>query len=324
MGDFSIGIDIGGTKIAAGIVNKTGEVFHRKVTPTPKETKMRVLELLKDIVSSYISIAEKERMHLIGIGIGSAGQINYKEGKILTGTDNIQDWNDVAISDYLSKYTDLPIFLDNDATTFAIAEHQLGSGKGMSDVVCLTLGTGIGGGIISGGNVIRGEWGGAAELGHITVNMDGPKCNCGSHGCVETYASGSGIANRMKERLHELDTTTNESAKTYFVENPDKLTSKEVFQWYHDGCPIADEVIDTAIKALSYGMITIIHTFNPSRIILGGGIVEDREWLIVKINDRLSNLGMHALVNPVDIQISKLGYDAGLIGAAYQSWIANK
>lgn len=315
--EYSIGIDIGGTKIATGIVGREGNVLSKRIYPTPSSTNKEILELLTETVGDYIRIATEKGMELVSVGIGSAGQIDYKRGKILSGTVNIKDWNNIDIRKSLSLITNLPIYLDNDANTFAIAEHQLGSGKGVDDVVCLTLGTGIGGGIISGGNVIRGRWGGAAELGHISVNFNGPDCNCGSKGCIETYASGTGIANRMKEKLR----LSNRAEFTYYKENPHLLTSKEVFVWREQGSIEAIEIIDQTIKALTFGVVNIIHTFNPSMIIFGGGLAEANSWLISEVKKSLETIGMSSLVKDVELKISKLGQDAGLIGAAYQVWM---
>src|SRR5699024_5943567 len=131
--------------------------------------------------------------------------IDYRKGKILSGTSNIKDWNSIPLMNHLKKTTNVPIWLDNDANTFAIAEHRLGKGKMYDDIVCLTLGTGVGGGVISEGKLIHGEWGGAGELGHMTINMDGPDCNCGSKGCLEAYASGSGLARMMMDKMTRLN-----------------------------------------------------------------------------------------------------------------------
>lgn len=315
--EYSIGIDIGGTKIAAGIVGSDGIVLFKRIYQTPRSTNKEILKLLAETVEDFIRIATEKGMELVSVGIGSAGQIDYKRGRILSGTLNIKDWNNIDIRKSLSFVTDLPIYLDNDANTFAIAEHQLGSGKGVDDLVCLTLGTGIGGGIISDGKVIRGRWGGAAELGHMSVNFNGPDCNCGSKGCIETYASGTGIANRMKEKLRLL----NRAEFTYYKENPHLLTSKEVFAWREQGSLEAIEIIDQSIKALTFGVVNIIHTFNPSMIVFGGGLAEANSWLITEVKKSLDTIGMSSLVKDVELKISILGQDTGLIGAAYQVWM---
>ena len=322
MNEYSIGIDIGGTKISTAIIDKKGQVYHQRKFPTPNTTNKEILNLLAETVSHYERMAEEEGLHIVGVGIGTAGQVDYQNGKILSGTVNITDWNNVDIRRILSQTTNLPIYVDNDANTFTIAECFLGGAKGKKDVVCLTLGTGIGGGIVSGGDVIRGAWGGAAELGHFTVNFNGPPCNCGSRGCLEAYASGSGIANRMRDQLHtisEYKHTNKEVA--YYQQHPNELTSREVFEWYDAGLPEAIYVVEQTITALSYGTVNMIHTFNPSMIIFGGGIVEVRNDLIEEVSKRINTIGISSLIKPVEIIGSQLGYNAGLIGAAYQVWL---
>lgn len=325
MAEYSIGIDIGGTKIATGIVSKNGEILHNHIYETPQSTSADILNLLKDVIYEYEQVAQREKKMIVGVGIGSAGQISFQQGKITSGTDNIKGWNNVPIREFLSKHTELPIRLDNDANVFAIAEHHLGHGKSIDNLVCLTVGTGVGGGVISGGKVLRGEWGGAGELGHITVDMNGPPCNCGSRGCIETYASGTGIANRMQEKMNSMNVDVDSNSQMiHFKNNPEQLTSKEVIQWYEQGIPEAVAVINDAIRALTYGIINLIHTFNPTKVIFGGGLIEHNPWLLEKIKTETSKRGMATLVQPVEMAISKLGYHAGLIGAAHLLWTADE
>lgn len=317
---YSIGIDIGGTKIAAGIVDSEGLVLHKKSYSTPNKTSTEILKLLGDIVTALESYAYSKKIDIHGIGVGSAGQIDFKNGTVLSGTDNIRNWNNIKLVDFLRKFTSTPIYLDNDANAFAAAEYLLGNGKGSNSLVCITIGTGIGGGVILDGKILHGEWGGASELGHMTVDINGPNCNCGSKGCIETYSSGTGIANRMKEKLKTTKTVfTGDLA--FINENLDVITSKEVFQLYQSGLDEATEVIDTAVEALSYGVINFIHLFNPSKIVFGGGVLEKNKWLLNSIKEQVKSKGMSALVDSCELVFSGLGYDSGLIGAAHQVWL---
>lgn len=314
---YSIGIDIGGTKIATGLVSESGYMIHRETFKTPHEGRDSIIQLLKDRVQFYIHLAKKEHYELIGIGVGSAGQIDYEKGRILSGTDNIKDWHHVSITEELEKVTELPIYVDNDANTFAVAEHRFGQGIHKNDMVCLTLGTGIGGGVISGGRVLHGTWGGAAELGHMTVDVNGPVCNCGSRGCIETFASGTGIANRMKERASDLP----QKELGHYIAHPEDITSKEVFTWADEGVMPAVAIIEDAIDKLSYGIINVIHIFNPQIIILGGGLVKGRDWLAGRLEKNIQHKGMASLIASTSIVTSTLGSDNGLIGAAQQVWL---
>lgn len=320
MTKHNIGIDLGGTKISIGIVRDDGKILAQDVYDTPKTSREDILHLLQTSLQQYEAIAKDKNIYIEGIGIGTAGQINSKEGKIVSGTDNIKDWNNVELKRILSHTTTLPIYMDNDANTFALAEYYLGHGKGINHITTLTLGTGIGGGVITEGILLRGEWGGAAELGHLTVNMNGPSCNCGSRGCLETYASGTGIANRMREKIVEI----NDPTHPLYQKDLAAVMSKEVIDWYEQGIPEAIAVIEQAIEALAFAIISFIHTFNPSLIVLGGGLIEHNPWLLKAIKEKVYKYGMASLVQPVDIVLSKAGYDAGLIGASLLPLIADQ
>ncbi|WP_042458908.1 ROK family protein [Neobacillus dielmonensis] len=318
--EYAIGIDIGGTKISAGIVDQSGEIITKKVFSTPQGTRDSILLLLENIIFTLTESAHFENKQLIGIGIGTAGQIDFVHGKVLSGTANIKDWNDVAIKKILSEKTNLPIYIDNDVNVIALAEQQLGAGKNNDDVICLALGTGVGGGVISGGKIIRGAWGGGAELGHIVVDMNGPACNCGFNGCLETYASGTGMARRMREKIL-ADESIGNNGLVYYKHHPDELNSKHVFEWMQAGNEAATEVVEEAIRALSYGIVSMIHTFNPTMVLLTGGVLQDGDWFIEKVRSKVITLGIPSLVKPVAIQATQLGGDAGLIGAAIQPWV---
>lgn len=318
--EYSIGIDIGGTKISAGIVDRKGVVHTKKVFSTPQETRESILVLLENIIFSLTENANLEGKSLIGIGIGTAGQIDFEKGKVLSGTANIKDWNDVELRDILATKTKLPIFVENDVNVIALAEQKLGAGRDVDDLICLSLGTGVGGGVISGGKMIRGAWGGGAELGHVTVDMNGPACNCGFNGCLEVYSSGTGIARMMREKLETYKNNEN-SELAYYQKHPEEVTSKLVFDLMKAGNELANDVFEISIQALSYAIVSFIHTFNPTVIVLGGGVLQNGEWLIERLSNRVASLGIQSLVSPVEIRLTQLGNDAGLIGSALQPWV---
>ncbi|KKI92098.1 hypothetical protein WQ54_10990 [Bacillus sp. SA1-12] len=315
--DFSIGIDIGGTKIAGGIVNKNGEIVKSSIVSTPKEGGEAIISSLIEMITSFQEIANVSNWELAGIGIGTAGQIDVKNGRVVSGTTNILNWNDIPLREKLSSIIKLPIWIDNDANVVALAESKVGAAKGEEDVVFLTLGTGVGGGVISSGNIIRGAWGGGAELGHLSVNFNGPDCNCGSKGCIEVYCSGTGIARLMREKMNQ---TTCSSMELVTV-NEAEITSKHVVQWAKEGNELAQSVIDEMVEGLAFGIVNLIHSFNPTTIVLGGGVMEDGDWLRDLVEKRVRSLGMKSLVQPVTIKLAKLGNEAGLVGAAFQSWM---
>lgn len=305
---YSIGIDIGGTKIAAGIVTSIGDVLHKVVVPTPKSGKEEILLQLKQIVETFIQQAKQENLALDGIGIGTAGQVHVQEGKILSGTANIKNWGDISLATEVESYARMPVFIDNDVNVLTLAESFFGAAKGYEEVVCLALGTGVGGGVITKRKLLHGAWGGAAELGHVSLDMNGENCNCGLKGCLETYASGTWIAKRMK-MLTEKD--------GIILTN---ITAEEVFALYHQQHPIATEVVQQMIQGLSVGIINFIHTFNPQIVVLGGGVMSNNKWIVDLVAQFLAENGLRSLVDGVEIRQAVMENNAGLIGAAVQVW----
>ncbi|MBO0991755.1 ROK family protein [Bacillus sp. SD088] len=308
---YGIGLDIGGTKVAAGIVGSEGEVLFKKTVPTPEMGKEEILILLKTIILELIEWADSHKIKLDGIGIGTAGQVHFYEGKVISGTPNIKDWNGVNLRENIATYTDLPVFVDNDVNVLALAESVFGTAKGHKEVICLALGTGIGGGILSNGELHRGVWGGGAELGHMSIDINGETCNCGLKGCLETYASGTWIGKRMQMARQELGLSTD-------------VTSRDVFALYRQKDPIAKQVIQTMIHGLSYGIVNLIHLFNPQVVVLGGGVMNEGQWIIDLVQEEINTMGMRSLVDNVEIKISELENESGLIGAAMQAWLYNK
>ncbi|MBM7618454.1 glucokinase [Bacillus tianshenii] len=305
MRKFSIGVDIGGTKIAAGVVSTYGEVLLKKTVATPKFSRVAILDLLQKLIEDLTDWAAKEGITLDKIGIGTAGQVDSHQGIILSGTANIKDWGNIHLKEVLSAYTELPVQVDNDVNVLTLAEKMFGAAKGYREIVCLALGTGVGGGVITNGSLVRGTWGGAAELGHITLDMNGEMCNCGLKGCLETYASGTWIAKRMQMLLEK------EEGKPM-----EPVSSREVFRLFHEGNDLAVQVISTMIKGLSYGIVNLIHTFNPEVIVLGGGVMSDNQWIIYLVEREIRSIGLQSLVSGVKLKISSLDADSGIVGAA--------
>ncbi|WP_413377424.1 ROK family protein [Alkalihalobacillus sp. 1P02AB] len=312
--EFAIGIDIGGTKIAAGIVGGDGEVKHKLKINTSQESKEQILIDLKEVILKLLEWSDLRKLRVSGIGIGSAGQVDVKEGKIISGTSNIKEWNDIPLRDIIHSYTSLPVHVDNDVNVLTIAEKVVGAGRNYEEIVCLALGTGVGGGVMTAGKLLHGHWGGAAELGHFSINMNGALCNCGLRGCLETYASGTWIEKQMKQLLKEEQLLEKYEAKTI-------LNSEAVIEFYHQGDRYAVQVIESMITALAYGIINLIHTFNPEVVIMGGGVMSDGEWIIQRLEQELQTKGLRRLIEKVKIKKAELGNDSGLIGAALQVMI---
>lgn len=323
--EYSIGIDIGGTKIAAALVSQTGEVEALRTIPTPPAGRVAILSALCEITSDLIreaAITFKQKP--AGIGIGSAGQIDFENGRIMSGTPNISDWNDVPLRQLLSGGSNLPVWVDNDVNVMTITEARLGVAKGHANVICLALGTGVGGGVLADGKLLHGAWGGAGELGHVSVHMSGPLCNCGQRGCLETYASGSGVAARMRDAWAAHDEAPQTSSYREYREKGGRVTSEDVFRWMRDGDSDATSVVETMLQALSVAIVGYVHTFNPTMIVLGGGLLRDGEWIRVGVAERIGHVGMASMLRDVSIETATFGTESTLIGAAMQVWMYNE
>ena len=286
-----IGIDLGGTKINGGVVGETGDILKKITIETGEDGKDAVLDGLR-----YL-IMELQKGEIIeGIGIGSPGFIDTKEGKVLSVGGNIQGWAGTNIREELSKdFPLIPIVVENDANVAAICEQWLGAGKELESFVMITLGTGVGGGIWTRDS---GIWNGihfqGAELGHSILYPNGKSCNCGQRGCVEKYISGSGIE------------------ASYFEKANQQRKGSDIFQNSLQD-PICKKVVDEFTEDLSVFLITIKNIFDPEGIIIGGGVINSKDyWWELAIEKFMSNCN-----DPSDIKIvpAKFLNDSGLIGA---------
>ncbi|CCQ95798.1 putative Glucokinase [[Clostridium] ultunense Esp] len=299
---FSIGVDIGGTKIALGIVDRKGMIIKKMRFKTPENGRD---ELLFQLIRNIEVLIESTflRKNIDGIGIGTAGQIDHRKGIVVSGISTIKNWMNVPIKEIFESHLGLSTLVENDANVVALSERMTEGGRKEQSLVCLTLGTGVGGAVIDHGQLLHGKWGGAAELGHMSIDRNGIACTCGSRGCLELYASGTGLVRMMKERSGEV------------------LTSEEVFKRFLHGDKIAKQAIEEMLDAISIGIVNLIHIFNPEAVILGGGLTEQGDWLISAISEKVRKTGMPSLVQNTKIRKVFYGSDAGIIGAASLVWL---
>lgn len=305
----SIGIDIGASKILAGIVREDGQVIERLRVPTPTNDGNEVVAAVIGVLEQLHTAKCLEDISLVGVGIGTAGQIDFARGLVLSGTPNIRNWQNIALRDRLGPLYGLPVWVDNDVNVHLLAEAHLGSAVGKQNVLMLALGTGVGGAALVAGRLLHGAWGGAAEFGHMTVAMQGAKCNCGARGCLEVYASGTGIARQMNERLQETDGLTR------------KLTSQDVFMKAQQGDTLANEIIGQMVTALGAACTSLVHSFNPEMVVFGGGVMDQGDWIVDAIRHRMQDAGIKSLVQSVSFEQARFGSDAGLVGAALQCFL---
>jgi glucokinase len=311
LSEQAIGVDIGGTKINIGIMDRSGNVAAELTVPSLAKER-RVVEQVIAGIRNVVKRAEDQGMtlNLKGIGVGSAGQIDHASGTVHFANDLMPGYTGTPIRELLEREFSLPVYVDNDVNVLALAEKRFGSGKHSKHMVCIALGTGVGGALLSDGKLVRGATGGAGEIGHMTVDFRGPRCICGNMGCLELYASGTSIERRMNELLKN-----GEGADALTV--PD---AQAVFARWRKGDPVAAQVIDEAINALSAAIASLIHIVNPDTIVIGGGVAESGEAFFAKIRNEVKRRAMPSMYQNVRIEAASSGSRSGMLGAAQQLW----
>lgn len=302
----ALAVDLGGTNLRIAIVSMKGEIIKKYVQPNPKTYEDRIELIIKMCVEAA-SEAITLNCRILGVGISTGGRVNPHEGVVLHSTKLIQEWSSVDLRTPLSDTLHLPVWVDNDGNCAALAERKFGQGKGVEDFVSIITGTGIGGGVIHHNELVHGSSYCAGELGHIMVSFDGPECMCGSHGCIEAYASGISLQREAK-KLHDEDSLVVEGM---FLKNDESVTAIHLIQAAKLGNNKASDILKTAGTALGIGIVNILHTINPSLIILSG-VLANQYINVVKEVIRQRGL---ASVQNVDVVVSNLS-DPALLGAA--------
>ena len=310
---YNIGIDLGGTNIAAAIVAEDGTIIRKGSTPTLRERDYKAI--LKDMAMLALKLIEEEGINLDeihSVGVGSPGTPDNEKGIIVY--NNNLNFKNTPIREEIRKYIDKPVYIGNDANVAALGEYECGAGIGYKDFVAITLGTGVGGGVIIDEKIIAGSFNGGAELGHISINFDGITCNCGRKGCWEQYSSATALIRDAKEAASK----NTDSLLYKMVEgNLDKMNAKVPFDAAQAGDKVAKGVIDNYIKYLAVGLVNVINIFQPEIIVLGGGVSAQGDNLLNPLKKDIINEiygGKEAF--KTKIQVAKLGNDAGIIGAA--------
>lgn len=312
--EAAIGVDLGGTKIHFAVVNRDGDILCETIKPTEgKRGASAVMETLLE------GVAEMEAAHgrlvdpppLVAIGIGSAGQIHEQTGDVVHALDGIDGWLGTPIKRQARQRFPYPVYVDNDVNVIAVAEKLFGQGKHLDHFVCLALGTGVGGAIIQSGRLLRGAYGGAGEMGHISVDFNGPPCVCGNVGCLELYASGTGIA-----RLAAAASRTGTEARG----RGGSVDAREVIAAWHREERWATDLMDTVIRALAVSVSGFIHTFNPQAVIVGGGVASSGERFMNALDARVQEYTMPAMRRAARLLPAYRGASSGVIGAAAQHW----
>nr|XP_058158062.1 bifunctional UDP-N-acetylglucosamine 2-epimerase/N-acetylmannosamine kinase isoform X2 [Dasypus novemcinctus] len=302
----ALAVDLGGTNLRVAIVSMKGEIVKKYTQFNPKTYEERINIILQMCVEAAAE-AVKLNCRILGVGISTGGRVNPREGIVLHSTKLIQEWNSVDLRTPLSDTLHLPVWVDNDGNCAALAERKFGQGKGLENFVTFITGTGIGGGIIHQHELIHGSSFCAAELGHLVVSLDGPDCSCGSHGCIEAYASGMALQREAK-KLHDEDLLLVEGMS---VPKEEAVSALHLIQAAKLGNAKAQSILRTAGTALGLGVVNILHTMNPSLVILSG-VLASHYIHIVK--DVIRQQALFS-VQDVDVVVSDL-VEPALLGAA--------
>ncbi|WP_221565558.1 ROK family glucokinase [Alkalihalobacillus sp. TS-13] len=308
MDKLSIGIDLGGTTIKMAIVDPMGNIVEKWEIPTDTSNNGRnISQDIADSLKMKMENANLELKDFEGIGIGAPGFINLENGFIYHAVN--VGWENYPLKDDLESKTGLGVVVDNDANIAALGEMWKGAGKQASDLICITLGTGIGGGIISNGTILHGTNGMAGEIGHITSIVDGgAPCNCGKKGCLETIASATGISRIAMEGLDQNPSSV--------LNKGMKVSAEDVFNAASEGDAWAIEVIDVITHHLGLAIANMANVINPSRIVIGGGVSRAGDLLMVPLKKSFSKYALPRVQEGADFAIASLGNDAGVIGSA--------
>ena len=313
MSKVVLGVDLGGTAIKTAIVSRDKKVLSKSSRPTNADGGPdAVLDTIAQGVQELIDTAEIAHEDIIAIGVGSPGPLNWQTG-IVYETPNLPGWHNVPLVDELEERTGLRALLDNDANAACYGEFWLGAGQGAQSLAVLTLGTGIGGGIVINGKLLRGIDGTAAELGHLKIQRDGRRCGCGARGCLEAYASVTGMVRTAVEGLEAgKPSTLNALCKS----NHENIAGKMIAQSAEAGDDFARWVFKETATWLGLGIASLINLQNPERIILCGGMVAAGDLLFDTARQVAQENAFDVPAKRCQILPAGLGEDAGVIGAA--------
>ncbi len=290
-----LAIDLGGTNTKTGIVSREGELLHTAVVPTPAGGGRQVLiDHLKSVARQCMLTARQIGITPSALGIATAGWVDFYTGRVVYATENLPGWTGTPIAAELEEATGLPVAVENDANALALAEKQFGVGRTVRDFVCLTLGTGVGGGCVIGGGLNRGPHFFANALGHITLVPDGHPCTCGKRGCLEAYANASALLRFAGGCFKDAE---------------------EVIAAAQAGDAAASEAIRALAGHLAAGIVSIIQILDPEMIILSGGIVENNPLLLQHFQNGLKSGVPVWEHRRIQVQVSRLGYFSGVLGA---------
>lgn len=308
---WAVGVDLGGTKVLVASVSADGLVGSRIRCQT--EVAAGVAAVEAEIVQAVDTLLREAPSLPVGVGAAVAGQIERSTGAVKFSPN--LGWRDVPLQADLGRALGLPVVVQNDVRAAAWGEWLHGAGRDTDDLVCMFIGTGVGGGVVSGGRMLEGCANAAGEIGHMTIQMDGPQCHCRNSGCLEALAGGWAISRDARAAV-----AADASAGRLLVElaggQVDEVTARTVVEAFHQGDPLAARLIEHVVDALTAGITGLVNTFNPCRVILGGGVAEGLPELTHWLRPRVDERALRAATESLEMVAAELHGDAGVVGAA--------
>jgi len=311
---FTLGIDVGGTKIAAGLVDPQGTILFQTRTPMPAhESAAAGFAALERAIASIFAAQPQVRDNLAGIGICAPGPLDPFRGVVLN-PPNLPCWHNFPLAAEVQRAFEVSAKIDNDANAAALAESIWGTAVGFRNVFYATLGTGIGAGIIFDQRIYHGRTGSAAEGGHVSIDLNGPRCGCGKRGCIEALASGPAIARRARARLTESNAPA--QMRELAGNNIENLTAELVAQAFHTGDRLAREILEATADLLTVWLGNIIDLLEPEVIVIGGGLSQLMSEFFPRIQSNLPAWSINQRCCEIPLRLAKYTSDAGIAGAA--------
>jgi len=312
MSEYFIGIDLGGTNIKVGLLDNRGHLLARQSQPTQVEAgPVAVVERMARACSDLLGRSNIPPEKLRAAGIGSPGPLSVARGTIINA-GNLPGFEGFPIRARISQRLHVPAVLENDANSACWGEFWVGAGKSVTDMIMFTLGTGIGGGIVSAGELLHGSDDNAAELGHMIIEPGGRRCTCGQQGCLEACASASHTARRAEEAL----ASARGSSLSEVVKKNGSLTCKDVFDHAMAGDELANEIVDGTARALGQACVNMRHITEPAVAVFAGGMINAGDFLVERVKRFYEQIMWSLKAEPMRICLASLGEDAGIIGSA--------
>ena len=314
-----LGIDLGGTTTKFAIMRPQGEIQQRwSIQTDVLNDGNNIIPNIIDSINHHLQLYQMSAKQLQGIGIGTPGSVDYQTGMV-DSAFNLNWDRPMALKEQIELHTNIPVQVENDANVAALGERWLGAGKNADNVAFVTLGTGVGGGIIINGQIVHGQGGSAGEIGHMTINPQGYRCTCGKRGCLETVASATGIVHVARDYAQEY---AGDSELKASLDNGDDLTAKDVFDLAKQNDPLALKVTHVVCDQLGLALSIVAVTINPQYIIIGGGVSNAGDFLLQRVRESYNRYVFSSVKKTTTLTLATLGNEAGVIGAA--SLILNK